>query len=70
MNYKIVPLVILIEICEHHVSILEDASTIRVLSSEELDFWASYELFMHGLLLEDDFRIDAQKYFYDGQSKR
>lgn len=68
MNYKIVPLVVLLEICEHHISILMNATKLRRLNSDELEFWASYDLFMHGLMLENDFRVVAQKYLYDGQS--
>ena len=67
MNYKIVPLVVLLDICEHHVSILSDATKMRVLNSDEIEFWWSYDLFKHGLMMEDDFRIVAQKYFQDGQ---
>lgn len=70
MNYKNVPLVVLLEICEHHVSILSDATKVRILQSDEIEFWVSYDLFMHGLMLENDFRVVAQKYLYDGQSKR
>lgn len=68
MDFKKMTLDEIIAICEHHISILMKATKLRRLNSDELEFWVSYDLFMHGLMLEDDFRVVAQKYLYNGQS--
>ena len=67
MDFKKMPLYELIAICEHHISILMDATKLRLLSSEELEFWGSFDLFNCGLMDELDFRNEGQKYIQDGQ---
>lgn len=57
----------IIAICEHHISILMAATKLRRLSSDELEFWVSFDLFNCGLMEEIDFRAEAEKYIQDGQ---
>lgn len=70
MDFNKMSLCQVIAICEHHIDILMEASKLRRLNSEELEFWVSFDLFNCGLMEEIDFRAEAQKYIQDGQGKR
>lgn len=67
MDFKKMTLDEIIAICEHHICILMEATKLRRLNSDELEFWVSFDLFNCGLMEEIDFRAEAEKYIQDGQ---